>query len=143
MNLRRRKPEEPEINVISLVDVMFMLLLFFMITTTFNTQSLLKIDLPSADAPEQAAPQEAVRVAIAADGRYFVNGQELVNPQADTLRRAIAAAVEGRKDPPFVIEADAKAPHQAVVRAMSVAGQLGLTQISIATTGEEQSGQKP
>lgn len=132
MNFAPRNPEEPEINLISLVDVVFMLLIFFMVTTTFVRSSSLKVSLPQA---EQALAREdaaAVVVVVDADGRYYIDGRQLRDRSKDTLERGLRAVVGDRK-PPLVIRADARATHQSVVTVMDVAGRNGFAQLSIST----------
>lgn len=133
MNLRPHRSEDFEINITPLVDVVFLLLIFFMVSTTFNREAELKIQLPEASAAPQPIKQRTVEVAIDAQGRYFVNRQEVVNTRLDTLKSAIAKAAAGRKEPPLVISADGRTPHQAVIRAMDAAQQLGILHIAFAT----------
>ena len=137
MNLRRRTSPEPELNITPLIDVVFLLLIFFMVSTTFDKRSEVKIELPkaSADAPQQE-PQALV-VAIDAKGRFFVNDREVLNTRAETLRKAIAEAATERRDVPFVISADANTPHQSVITAMDAAGQLGFTHLTFAARKAE------
>jgi biopolymer transport protein ExbD len=134
VNFRTRKTDQVEINLTPLIDVVFLMLIFFMVSTTFERHAELNIDLPSAETAEQTERQEVIDLAIDAQGRYFINGQELVNTRADTLRTALSQASEGDTTRPLVIRADAKTPHQSVVTAMDVASRLGLSRLSIATT---------
>ncbi len=134
MNLRQFRREEPSVNLTPLIDVVFLLLIFFMVTTTFREESEIEINLPQAsNAPMDPLPQ-AVEITIDRDGRFFVNQQALINTQVDTLKRALRKVIgeEGEK-PPVIVSADAEAPHQAVVKAMDAARQVGLTRLSIAT----------
>ncbi|GAB2598626.1 ExbD/TolR family protein [Nitrincola alkalisediminis] len=135
MKFPRQVQEEVNINLTPLIDVVFLLLIFFMITTTFTRESQLTVELPEAASAVQSNTEEVERidVVITAEGLYSVNGQHLVNTQALTLRRAITELVQDQRNMPFVITADAKTPHQAVVTAMDVAGQLGFSRLSIAT----------
>jgi biopolymer transport protein ExbD len=133
MKFAPRTPEEPEINLISLVDVVFMLLIFFMVTTTFVRNSALKISLPQA---EQSATQQIpqiIEVAVDADGRYFINGRALRDRSAITLERGLRQVYSENEDRPLVIRADARASHQSVVTVMDVAARNGFSQLSIAT----------
>ena len=133
MKFAPRTPEEPEINLISLVDVVFMLLIFFMVTTTFVRSSSLKVSLPQA---EQSTPQQdprTIEVVVDADGRYYIDGRQLRDRSALTLERGLRQ-VGGDTAHPLVIRADARASHQAVVTVMDVAGRAGFSQLSITTT---------
>jgi len=133
MRLRESKAEDPEINLTSLIDVVFLLLIFFMVTTTFERQARLKIELPEAS--EQAAtenPQELV-VLISEDGRYFVNNNEVTRADLETLKDALLSTAGDDRDQPITIRADARTPHQAVVTAMDAVSQLGFVNLSIAT----------
>jgi biopolymer transport protein ExbD len=134
MNLRPQRREEPEVNLTALIDVVFLLLIFFMVSTTFQRESELKIELPEASGEAVEAPVEALEIIIDAQGRYFLRGEQVLNEQLPTLKRAIEKALGDQKDPPVIIRADARTPHQAVVRAMDAASQLGLVKMSLATS---------
>ena len=131
MNLRSRRSDSPEVNLTPLIDVVFLMLIFFMVSTTFNREAELSIELPSADSEAGDDKPDALELTIDAEGRYYIGGQGLVNNRTDTLRRAMNKALGERSNIPLVISADARTPHQAVVTAMDVAGQLGLVHISI------------
>lgn len=133
MNLRTPRREEPDLNLIPLIDVVFMLLIFFMVTTTFNRDAGLEIQLPTAAAEQTEPKADRIEITIDAEGRYYVNQQALINTQLDTLKRAIKQTAGERRDVPFIISADAKTPHQAVVSAMEAAAQLGFVRITFAT----------
>ena len=134
MNLRRPRRDEPEINLIPLIDILFFLLLFFMLSSTFDRAAELKIDLPkSSAAPTENAQQENINVVIDAAGNYSVNGRQLANNQLDTLIKALRVVIGNRDHPPLTISADGKTPHQSVVTAMDAARQVGLVHLSIAT----------
>lgn len=133
MKFKRQRTEEVSPNLTPLIDVVFLLLIFFMVSTTFTKEAHLEIDLPVAS---NEATNEALRqvdVTITADGQYSVNEQGLINSQPDTLKRAIAKASRNDNKLPLIITADGKTPHQAVVTAMDVAGQLGFIHLSITT----------
>jgi biopolymer transport protein ExbD len=135
VKFQRQQREEVNVNLTPLIDVVFLLLIFFMVSTTFTKESHLEIDLPEAS---DAAPSEdlptMIEVVIDEEGNYSVNGQALVNTQEKTLRQAINLQVKDQSDkPPLIITADAKTPHQAVVTAMDVSGQLGFEKLSITT----------
>jgi biopolymer transport protein ExbD len=129
-----RSRDEPEINVISLVDVLLVLVLFFMVSTTFLRETELSVRLPQAatDARLDAAGN-ALEISITQAGAYIVNGRELVNNERRTLRTAIERLLGDKRDVPVFIRADATATHQSVVTVMDVVGQLGFVKINIAT----------
>ena len=134
MNLRPdRTDERVDINLTPLIDVVFLLLIFFMVSTTFDRHANLKVELPESSAPI-AQQQEPVVISIDAEGNYFINDRQLVNTTLETLKIALRKTVaDNEEDVPLVLRADAKTPHQSVVRAMDAAAQLGLTRLSIAT----------
>lgn len=130
--------EDPEINVTSLIDVVLLLVVFFMLSSNFTAEGRLRIRLPQAN--EQAADRtagEGLVVTVSASGAYLVNGRELVNSGADTLRAAvIKSTAGGGRSGPVTIRADGRASHQSVVTAMDVLGHLGFTQMNVATVDE-------
>ena len=135
MNLRPRRGEDPEINLISLIDILLVLVLFFLLSTTFAVDGRLRIKLPQASSvPLQRTDNEPLIITITAGGAYLVNGRELVNATADTLRAAILKLAGERRDLSASIRADGHATHQSVVTAMDVLSQLGFTQLNIVTT---------
>jgi biopolymer transport protein ExbD len=134
MNLQPGETDEPDINLTPLIDVVFLLLIFFMVSTTFEHQSRIKIDLPEATAEETTQEPETLEIIIDAQGRYFINEQQVINTELKTLKTAIGKAVGDRESIPVTIRADANTPHQAVVRALDATSQLGLTRISLATS---------
>jgi biopolymer transport protein ExbD len=138
MKFRRRARADVSIDLTALIDVVFLLLIFFMVSTTFIRESQLEISLPEATGALQEREDEQVEVTIAADGEYAVNGRALVNNQLATLMRALEEVIDGQRDSQLVITADAQAQHQAVVRAMDAAGQVGLTRLSITTRTPEE-----
>ena len=134
MRLQSRSREEPEINVISLVDVLLVLVLFFMVSTSFLRETEMSLQLPEATTDKNVeVPREALEITVTKAGSYLVNGRELVNNERRTLRAAIERLVGEKRDMPVFIRADAAATHQAVITAMDVAGQLGFVKINIAT----------
>ena len=134
MNFRQgHAQEEPQLNLTPLIDVVFLLLIFFMVSTTFDKQAKLKIVLPEATAAAEQTNDNAVVIGIDSKGSFFINDRQLVNTQSKTLKLALIKIVGDNKDVPLVIRADAKTPHASVVKAMDVAAQLNLTQMSIAT----------
>lgn len=134
MNLRKHRRESPAIDLTPLIDVVFMLLIFFMVSTTFKDQSMIRIDLPKATQQNQQENQEkAIDLTIDVQGNFYVDGKRVVNTQVETLKRALQIAIGDREHPPLTINADGKTPHQAVVTAMDAARQVGLVHLSIAT----------
>jgi biopolymer transport protein ExbD len=134
MKLRLRPPEDPELNLISLVDIFLLLLVFFMISTTFLDEARIKIRLPQAGAsPSLSAERDTIEVTVTAEGGYRVNGQALINSSAATLSNAIIKVAGEAREAPVTIRADARATHQSVVTAMDVIGRLGFRAINIAT----------
>jgi biopolymer transport protein ExbD len=133
VNFKRQNREEVAVNLTPLIDIVFLLLIFFMVSTTFTKENHLSIDLPEATAEVANAPLQALEILISASGEYSVNDQSLVNAQLQTLKRALQKMLGERETAPVVITADAKTPHEAVVKAMDAAGQLGLVNLSITT----------
>ncbi|OOC10523.1 ExbD/TolR family protein [Thioalkalivibrio halophilus] len=130
--------EEPGVNLTPLIDVVFLLLIFFMVSTTFDRHADIDITLPSADREaEQVDDRAWIDIVVDADGRYFVDGRELVNRRVETLEQVLGEVLEARGDDPVVIRADASASHQSVVRALDVVGRLGVSAVSIATLGDD------
>jgi biopolymer transport protein ExbD len=127
---RRQHTDNLRINLTPLIDTVFLLLIFFMMTTTFNRESQLKINLPEAKGAI-AEPEEVIRIIIGANGKYAINDAKrtLVNTQLETLKRALKHAAGGRKNPPLLISADEKAPHSAVIRAMEAARDVGFVKL--------------
>ncbi|MGB5438382.1 MAG: biopolymer transporter ExbD [Gammaproteobacteria bacterium] len=138
MNLQPGNDDEPEINLTPLIDVVFLLLIFFMVSTTFLQQSRIKIDLPEATSSQSSEEEEALEILIDSQGRYFIGEEQTVNTTSKTLKSAISKALGERKTAPVIIRADAFTPHQAVVTALDVTSQLGLTRISLATSKTEE-----
>ena len=133
MNLRSAPKEPVDINLTPLIDVVFLLLIFFMVSTTFNRDSELSIELPSAAVEATPRQPDAIDVAIDAQGRFYVNGRQLVNTQSKTVRQALQSAAGGHESPPIIISADAKTPHQSVVQIMDAARELGFLHLTFAT----------
>lgn len=133
MNFKRQSQEEVTVNLTPLIDIVFLLLIFFMVSTTFTKENHLSIDLPEASSDNKSVPPQAVEIVISANGDFSVNEQVLINNQLDTLKRALVKTLGERETAPVVITADAKTPHEAVVRAMDAAGQAGLVNLSITT----------
>lgn len=137
MKLSIRPRAEPEVNLTSLIDVVLLLLIFFMVSTSFVKQSQISIRLPEADASSVVEElPERLDIMITEQGTYLVNGRELVNNRPETIRNALQKLSGGNTKLPLTISADANARHQYVVTAMDVAGKLGFVQISIATVND-------
>ncbi len=133
MNLRRTQPEALELNLIPLIDIVFMLLIFFIVTTTFTRETEISVDLPVANTDPLEINDKPVEISIDAEGRYYVNRQEVADTEIETLKRALEKQAGGRKDPPLIISADGKTPHQSVITAMDAARQLGFVHLTFAT----------
>lgn len=133
MNLRRRPQEELHLNLIPLIDIVFMLLIFFIVTTTFNRDTEITVDLPVANSQPLKIDPELIEITVDAEGRFYVNQQKVVDTNIQTLKRALRNAARSLKDPPLLINADGKTPHQAVITAMDAARQLGFVHLSFAT----------
>ena len=137
MKFQPRRTEEPDLNMTSLIDVVLLLLIFFMVSTRFIDEGRLQIRLPEAGMePDVASVREAVEIEVTAEGGYRVNGRPLINNSPDTLAVAIGRAAAGNRAIPVTVRADARAMHQSVVTAMDVAGRLGYRQINIATAND-------
>lgn len=138
MNFRPRVSEELDVNLTPLIDVVFLLLIFFMVTTTFDRNAEIKIALPTATNTVQAQKQDKLELLIDGQGRYYINGREVLNNKPETLFQAMTMVLNDlEKVPPLVISADASVNYQSVVTAMDIAGRLGLTNFSMATTQSE------
>jgi biopolymer transport protein ExbD len=134
LRFQQKHREEIELNMTSLIDVVLLLLIFFMMSTRFIDESRLQVRLPEAGVqPDEASAKESVEIEVTAEGNYRVGGRDLVNNSPDTLATALARATNGNRAQPLTIRADARAVHQSVVTAMDVAGRLGYRQINIAT----------
>ena len=128
---RRRRNAAVEVNITPLIDVVFLLLIFFMVSTTFTKESRLQITLPTADAERGEAPPESIEITIDREGGYAINGIALINRRRDTLVRGLRELAAGNRDVPVTITADARTAHQAVVTAMEAAGKAGFAHLNI------------
>ena len=133
MNLRQHVTEEPDVNLTPLIDVVFLLLIFFMVSTTFNKETELSVELPEASGEVADIKSKTVEIGIGRNGSYSVNGEQLVKNDIKTLKRAIQLAVGERENPPLLIIADGKTTHQSVVTAMDAIRQLGYSHLTFAT----------
>lgn len=137
MQFKRQVKAEESVNLTPLIDVVFLLLIFFMVSTTFTKESHLNIDLPEAVGEGAPVPTENVEVSIDAQGNYSVNGQQLVNKQIPTLKEAILDVTASNTSTPFIITSDADTAYQNVVAVMDLAGQLGFVNLSLTTRHPE------
>lgn len=131
MKFARRKREEVSVNLTPLIDVVFLLLIFFMVSTTFTKETRLSLDLPEASGEPPANQANMLEVTVSASGEYGINGKPLLKNDIQTLINGIRKVTDGKTNLPMVITADGKAPHQSVVTVMDVAGRLGFVNLSI------------
>lgn len=137
MRLQTEQDEEPEINLTSLIDVVFLLLIFFMVSATFERQALLRVELPEAATSERETLPDRIELVITESGDYFVGDNMLADQDRDTLRLALSQAFAERPEALLVIRADSMAQHGLVVRAMDAASAEGITRLTIATVEED------
>ncbi|MCU7916186.1 MAG: biopolymer transporter ExbD [Candidatus Thiodiazotropha sp. (ex Gloverina cf. vestifex)] len=130
MNLRPHPRKSPEVDITPLIDVVFLLLIFFMVSTTFDREAQILVELPEATGEEAQHEQKELDITIDASGIFYINQQEVINTQIETLKRAIQKAVGDDKDLPVIINADARTPHQSVMTAMDAASQLGFVRMT-------------
>jgi biopolymer transport protein ExbD len=133
MNFRPHRRDEPEINLIPFIDVLLVVLIFLMLSTTYSKFTELQLTLPVADAEQQRDRPREIIVAVAADGRYAVNRNAMEDRSVAALAQALGTAASAGKDSVVIISADATAPHQSVVTVMEAARRAGLSQITFAT----------
>ena len=134
MNFNPRRAEDPEINLISLIDVLLVMVIFFMLSSTFIDEGRVRVQLPEAGAEHHDnRTAEPVVVTVTQQGAYLVNERELVNSSRETLRAAVAAVAGEARDGRVVLRADGRATHQSVVTAMDVLGKMGFARLDIAT----------
>ena len=133
MKFARRVRTDVDVNVTALIDVVFLLLIFFMVSTTFTKETHLSIDLPTATGEPTELSDQQIEITISRGGEYALNNVPLVNNELPTVKTALEKVSGGNHSLPLIITADSATPHQAVVTAMDAAGQLGFTQLSITT----------
>lgn len=138
MNLRRtHRTEEPDISVVSFIDVLLLLLIFFMVSTTFVDEARIRVRLPQASAePPATTPRDPIEITVTRQGGFSVNGRSLINASPQTLSAAVTQVAAEARDIPITIRADGQATHQSVVTAMDVVGRLGFRTINIATVND-------
>ena len=141
INFRKRRTEEPEINLIPFIDVLLVILIFLMLTTTYSKFTEMELTLPSADTEQLRDRPKEVIVSIAADGRYAVGKDALQDRSVEGIASALTRHAPAGKDSIVIISADANAPHQSVVSAMEAARRAGLSQITFATQAPSAAGQ--
>lgn len=129
-----RREDDFEINLIPLIDVMLTLLMFFVMTTTFVQHSSMKVTLPEASTSEQSADEQNLTIIIDAEGRFYLDNNEVLNPGIDTLKAAILRVTGDDRSRSVILRADASSRHQAVITAMDALAQLGFDRLSLATT---------
>ena len=140
MNFRPRSKDEPEINLIPFIDVLLVILIFLMLTTTYSKFTELELTLPVADAEQQRDYPKEIVVAVAADGRYAVNKAAVEGGGVESMARALGDAAKAGADSVVIISADAQAPHQAVITVMEAARRAGLSHITFATQSSASAG---
>ena len=133
MKFRRKIRDELSINITPLIDVVFLLLIFFMVTTTFNRETRLLVNLPEANAQAAEALPDMIEIIVSREGGYSINGRNLVDNRIETLLRGLELESSGDLSLPVLLVADAEATHQSVVTAMDAIGQSGFTRLNIAT----------
>jgi len=133
VNLSPQKADEPDVNLTPMIDVVFLLLLFFMVSTSFIRESSLKVDLPEATGQTTAEKDKPIDIIINADGQFTVNKITLTSPNKEDLSAQLKLAVGENSDPHIIITADAKADYQNIVTAMDSAQQLGYSRLTLAT----------
>lgn len=136
MNFHRRRPDEPEINLIPFIDVLLVILIFLMLTTTFSRFTELQVKLPSADAEKMHERPAEIIVAVSGDGRFSVNKRSVDGRQVDAITAALSAAAAGRTDVVVVVSADALAPHQSVINVLDGARRAGLVKLTFAAQAQ-------
>lgn len=141
MNFRKTRPEEPEINLIPFIDVLLVVLIFLMLTTTYAKFTEMKINLPTANAQTATARPKELVVLVTADGRYVINRQWVEGRSVEVLAAGLSAAAGSAKDTVIVVTADASATHQSVINVMDAARRVGLSQLTFATQGQTDAGQ--
>ena len=133
MKFRRQKSTDNGVNLTPLIDVVFLLLIFFMVSTTFTKETHLVVDLPEADGDISSTPPETIDLLVNRKGNYSINGMPLLNREIETLMKGLKEVSQGNNQLPLIITADANSTHQAVITAMDAAGRLGFVHLKITT----------
>ncbi|NOX92120.1 MAG: biopolymer transporter ExbD [Gammaproteobacteria bacterium] len=134
MNISPKQKEVLDVNITPLIDVVFLLLIFFMVSTTFERESEIEIMLPQASTDKKVTDDFVMQVTVDVEGTYYVNNKRVINTKLDTLMKAMQEVAGDRKDPPIILSADAKTPHQSVITVMDAAARLGFIHLNFATT---------
>ena len=134
----RQKKQEVSVNLTPLIDIVFLLLIFFMVSTSFTRETQIKLDLPKASVEPLESKVDSLEISVDKEGRYFVNGKGLVNQSIETLLSAITPIIKDNKDISVIISADANTPYQSVVTAMEATSQLGVANLKMATQRNKQ-----
>ena len=137
MNFRHNRSEEPEINLIPFIDVLLVVLIFLMLTTTYSKFTELQISLPTAEAEKLRERPAEIIVAVSGDGRYAVNRSALAGRSVEALASALSAAAQGQKDPVVIVSADATSAHQSVINVLDAARRAGLPRLTFAAQTEK------
>ncbi len=143
LKFKRNKKDDLNLNITPLIDVVFLLLIFFMVTTTFNRETRLMVELPEANAEVSEPRPDVIEIVVAREGGYSINGRALVNSRVETLMRGLEMESGGDRSLPVLLIADAEATHQSVVTAMDAIGQSGFTRLNIATQRAQDAEQAP
>lgn len=133
MQFKRQKDAEVTVNLTPLIDVVFLLLIFFMVSTTFTKETHLSLNLPEATGEQKSERPKTIEIIIDANGQYSIDGKSLVSTNIDTVMKALEQISGGDNSLPLTITADATTPHQSVVTAMDAAGQMGFSHLSLTT----------
>jgi len=137
VKFKRSIRSDLSINITPLIDVVFLLLIFFMVTTTFSRETRLLVNLPEANAELAQSQTAQIEIIVSREGSYLINGRALVNNRIETLIRGLELESGGDRDLPIILIADAEATHQSVVTAMDAIGQSGFARLNIATQRQE------
>jgi len=136
-----RDDDTPEINLVPLIDVVLCLIIFFVVTTTFDARSVLKLQLPQANGQPAESQTKAISLLVNAEGRYFIDDREALRTDVESLKQTLVEIAGTDRDRPVLLRADGRTPHQSVVTALDALGQLGFSKVSIATAPPVQSAQ--
>jgi len=133
LKLRQKQRQDPDISLTPLIDVVFLLLIFFMVSTSFNRESAISVDLPEASSEVVETEQSPVDLTIDSQGRFYINSKQVINTKINTLIKALKLVIKDPDQTTLIISADGQTPHQAVVTAMDAARSMGINSLSLAT----------
>ena len=139
MKIQSNRKDDLDVNITPLIDVVFLLLIFFMVSTTFERESEIEIVLPQATSDAPLSDDFVMQITIDKEGTYYVNGQRVINTKLETLKKAMQQVAGDRVDPPIILSADGMTPHQSVITVMDAARQLGFVHLNFATTHSKES----